>query len=211
MADLAVAAGAEYIIFSSIPSPATISKGKLTKVDFFEAKYELEQYMRTLPIGSIFFAPAQFMQNVQTVYKLKPAGDGSYVLTNILNPETEVPEIDVANDTGKWIGAILADPNKYNHKIFCAGTRLYSMQEMVDVLSKATGKKVVYKQVPDEVYKGFLPPAMQEPGLQMLQYIRDYGYYGPDQKELVEWAAKQARGKLTTLEEYLTKNPVKLD
>jgi hypothetical protein len=58
--------------------------------------------------------------------------------------------------------------------------------------------------------KGYLPPSFDQELLEMFILIRDYGYYGKDQKELVRWGAKQAKGKLTTLEEYLTKNPVQL-
>ena len=42
-------------------------------------------------------------------------------------------------------------------------------------------------------------------------YIRDFGYYGAETSPKVEWSAKNARGKLTTLEEYLKENPVKLE
>lgn len=200
----------KWIIFSSVPSPATISNGRLTKVNHFESKYEIEQYIKTLPIGSAFFAPGSFMQNYQRMMGPHPEGDGTYAISNIFNAYTEIPLVDVT-DTGKWIGAILAAPDKYNHKVFDAATRLYTMQEIVDIMSKVTGKKVMYKQIPDGVFKSFLPRSSQEMFLQMLQYFRDYGYYGANQKALVEWAAKQARGKPTTLEEYLQKEPLKLE
>lgn len=210
MADAGLVAGVKWIIFSSIPSPSTISNGKFINVDIFETKVEIERYMRTLPIGSVFFAPGSFMQNYQGWMAPRPAGDGTYAIMNIFNPETEIPLIDIT-DTGKWVGAILASPEKYHHKVFDAATRLYKMQEIVEIMSKVTGKKIVHKQAPDDVFKNFLPQATQEMYLQMLQYMRDYGYYGTNQKELVEWAAKQARGKLTTLEEYLQKEPLKLE
>jgi hypothetical protein len=44
----------------------------------------------------------------------------------------------------------------------------------------------------------------------MLLYFQDFGYYGPQTKENVEWTAQQARGKLTTFEEYIAKNPIQL-
>jgi hypothetical protein len=37
------------------------------------------------------------------------------------------------------------------------------------------------------------------------------GYYGPDTEAKVSWTAKQARGKLTTLEEYFEKCPLVLE
>jgi len=210
IADTAVAADARYIIWSSIPSPAKISGGKLNKVDHFESKYEVEQYIRTLPIKASFFVPGSFMQNYRRMMVPRPVGDGTYAISNVYEASTEIPLIDIEGDTGKWIAAILANPDEYEGKVLCAATRLYTMQEAVDTISRVTGKTVVYKQVPDEVFKGFLPQGFQEQYLQMLQYVRGYGYYGAEQRKLVEWAAEQAKGKLTTFEEWLQRNPLNL-
>ena len=149
------------------------------------------------------------MQNYHGIMAPQREGDGSYAIANIFKPDTEIPLIDVT-DTGKWVGAILADPAKCSHKVLDAATRLYTMQEVVDTMTAVSGKKVVYKQIPDDVFKNFLPEAIREPYFQMLQYLRDHGYYGSNQRELTSWAAEQARGKLTTLQEYLHKNPLQL-
>jgi len=45
----------------------------------------------------------------------------------------------------------------------------------------------------------------------MFYYIQDFGYYAPQTKKAVEWSAQEARGKLTTFEDYLAKNPLKLE
>jgi hypothetical protein len=41
-------------------------------------------------------------------------------------------------------------------------------------------------------------------------YIQHFGYYGAQTQERVEWSVQNARGKLSTLEEYLTRNPLRL-
>ncbi|KAG0081767.1 hypothetical protein BGZ93_002627, partial [Podila epicladia] len=58
IADEAVAAGAQYFIFSTSQNTSKISGGKYTGIDHFEAKAEVEEYIRTLPIKSAFFAPS---------------------------------------------------------------------------------------------------------------------------------------------------------
>ena len=78
-------------------------------------------------------------------------------------------------------------------------------------MSKASGKTVNYKQLPLEVWKSFLPAESADYLVDMFIWIQDYGYYGPQTAELVDWTAKQARGKLTTLDEYLAKCPLHLE
>ena len=52
---------------------------------------------------------------------------------------------------------------------------------------------------------------MRDHVAEMLQYFQDYGYYGENTEEKVKWSAEQARGKLTTLDEYFKANPLKLE
>ena len=210
VADLAVAAGAQLLVYSSLAHAREISNDKLKHMAHFDGKAKVEQYIRTLPIKSAFFAPGSFMQNFESNMAPQPIGDGSYAIFNYVTPETLMPLIEISADTGKWVGAVLAEPDKYNGKFIAASTRLYPWSEIVDIMSKKSGKTVVYKQILEEMWAGFLPPKMSPYFVDMFKWIQDYGYYGPGTKEQVEWAAKQARGKLTTFEEYLDKNPLKL-
>ncbi|KAG0286496.1 hypothetical protein BGZ98_005056, partial [Dissophora globulifera] len=72
-------------------------------------------------------------------------------------------------------------------------------------MSKATGKTVKYHQLTAEVFKSFFPPGFGDTVVSVLQYIQDYGYYGPQSVELVEWSAQNARGKLSTFDEFLAR------
>lgn len=211
MADAAVAAGAQYFIWST-GSPATkISGGKLQRVTPFDCKVVVEEYIRSLPIKSAFYAPGSFMQNFHgNTLAPHPIGDGTYAISNIFKHDTQIPLVEVMGDTGKFIGAILAEPDKYEGKVLWAATKLYSLDEIVQTLSKMTGKTITYNQLPEEEFRGFMPPQFADELVEMMQLLRDYGYYGTQQKELVDWTAQQARGKLTTLEEYLTKHPLNL-
>lgn len=209
-ADAAVAANVQYYIFSTLPHVERTSGGKYTKVAGFDSKAETEDYIRTLPMKSAFFAPGSFMQNWNGIMKPVPNPDGSgYNITRAASPSTKLPLIDTAGDTGKYVGAILANPDKYEGKTFCAASGLYSLEEIAKAISKSTGKDVVYKQKPAEELLKTLPPwgAML---IEMMLYQQDYGYYGQDTAEKVKWAVDNARGKVTTLEEYLGANPIKL-
>src|SRR5206468_3067781 len=105
IADAAVAAGASYIIYSSLFHVKRVSGGKYNKAGHFDAKAEVEDYIRTLPIKSAFFAPGSFMQNFRTIMAPQPAGDGTYALSNIMTPQTEIPLIDI-EEAGKYVGAV---------------------------------------------------------------------------------------------------------
>jgi uncharacterized protein YbjT (DUF2867 family) len=81
LADAAVAAGVEYLIFSTLPHTGKVSGGKYPKFEAFESKAEVEEYIRTLPIKSAFFAPGSFMQNFGSNMAPHPTSDGTYIHT----------------------------------------------------------------------------------------------------------------------------------
>jgi len=212
LADVAVEKGAEYIIFSTLPSVNEISSGKYTKVTPFDAKAKAEQYIRGLPIKSAFYSPGSFMENFQSPLFVAPqqAPDGTWVLARNVSPKTEFPLIDAVGDGGKFVGAILAEPDKYEGKTLCAATALYSLEEIAATLSKTTGKTIVYKQISLEEFREKLFQSLSGAAdlfIEYHNYLEEFGYYGRDSKKLIAWAAGNARGKLSTLEEYLEKHP----
>ena len=211
ISDVAVEKGAEYIIFSTLPSVKEISGGKYTKVTPFDAKAKAEEYIRGLHIKSAFYSPGSFMENFQSQTFLAPqqAPDGTWVMARHTSPKSQMPLIDAVGDTGKFVGAILAEPDKYEGKTFCAATALYSLEEVAAIMSKATGKTVVYKQIPLEDLKKSLSFAV-DIFVEGFSYGEEFGYFGPDSKKLVAWAAENARGRLSTFEEYLEAHPLQL-
>lgn len=200
IADVAVEKGAEYIIFSTLPSVKEISGGKYTRSTHFDAKAQVERYIRGLPIKSAFYSPGFFMSNFHSFFPPRQAPDGTWVITNVNSRTVQMPCVEIIGDTGKFVGAILAEPDKFQGETFCAATALYSWEEMAATMSKATGKHVVYRQVSVEEFKKSLPfDAVAD----AISYAEEFGYWGPDSKKLIAWASENARGKLSTLEDYL--------
>lgn len=176
----------------------------------FDAKAEVEDHIRTLPIKSAFFAPGSFMENWNHIMKPQANPEGVYEIRRHVSPQTRLPLICTTRDTGKYVGAILAEPEKYEGKRFCAATRLYSMLEIAEIISKSTGKDVRYVQISEEEHRKSLPP-WGGYLIQMMSYQEEYGYYGANQEEKVSWAAQHARGTLTSFEEYLRLKPLNLE
>ena len=211
IADIAVEKGAEYIIFSTLPPVKELSGGKYSNVIHFDAKAKVEQYIRGLRIKCAFYSPGVFMQNFQDTPFLTPrkASDDTWIVALHNSPKAQLRLIDAVGDTGKFVGAILAEPDKYEGKTFCAASASCSFEEVVAIISKATSKTVIYKQIPIEDFKQNLPFA-QDIITEAFSYGEEFGYWGPESEELVAWAAENARGRLSTFEEYLEAHPLQL-
>ncbi|KAE8372617.1 NmrA family transcriptional regulator [Aspergillus bertholletiae] len=209
IADAAVANNLEFLIYSTLPSVMGISGGKYRAVEYFDSKADTETYIRALPIKAAFFAPGCYMQNFHDEIKPEVLDDGTYQLVNCVHPHTQLPLLDIA-DSGKFVGAILADPDKFQGQVLSAATQMYSFEEIVGILSKSTGKTIKFVQATENSFRESLPPDFVEGLLETMKYFEDYGYYGPRTKENVEATANIARGKLTTLQEYLHREPIEL-
>ena len=72
MADAAVAAGVRFLVWSSLPNVTKMTGGKLSGVNHFDSKAELETHIRGLAVKSVFYMPAFYMQNMTSLFKPKP-------------------------------------------------------------------------------------------------------------------------------------------
>ncbi|KAJ5569491.1 uncharacterized protein N7459_008921 [Penicillium hispanicum] len=205
-ADAAVAAGAQYLIYSTCVACERLW-GR--PVPAFDSKADAEAYIRSLPVQSAFFAPAMFMQNFLTNQAARPipaAADGApptYAIANFIAPDAPFPIIETVRDTGKYVGAILAAPDAYAGVTLSAATGLVTYRECAETITRVTGKQTVYAQLPQEQWSSFLPPGSAGPLTAMMRWLESPGYYGPRTKEEVEWTAQRARGKLTSFEEFV--------
>lgn len=202
MADAAVAAGAEYLVFSTLPSALAISGGKY-KVAAFDAKANIEKCMRSLPIKSAFYAPGIFME------ALKPQKNdrGQYVLANFNASTVELALIATKRDVGKFVGPILAHPEEYEGKVVIAAVQNASWSEVARVMSKVSGKEVVYEQVSLDVFAGLLPEGKKSVNYtNMFKLFEDFSYYGHDYEVPAE-----LKGEVADLETFLMESKFALE
>ena len=118
IADVAVEKGAEYIIWSTLPPVKAISGGKLTKVTPFDAKAKVKQYICRLSIKSAFVPLGTFMENFEAQPFLAPRRypDGEWAMARNVSYNTKYPLIDAVGDTGKFVGAILAEARQVRRR-----------------------------------------------------------------------------------------------
>ncbi|KAG0045776.1 hypothetical protein BGZ83_009008 [Gryganskiella cystojenkinii] len=206
IADAAVTAGVKYYVYSTCPRVSEVSGGKYTKCDHFDGKADVEDYIRSLSpaLKSSFYSPGSFMQNLSNPQMMKPRRlhDGTYAFSSNVPADTVLPLVDVVADTGKYVGAILAEPAKFEGKIIRAASELITFEEIAKVLSRLSGKEVKYYQMEEILYRAFAPADAGDMQVEMMWNMHDFGYYGAETKEFVSWAGQHARGKLTTFEEY---------
>lgn len=104
--------------------------------------------------------------------------EGSILYWN-LNPDTKIPLLDVADDTGKFVAGIILNQAELVGKDIYGATGWYTPSDMVNTIQEVTGQKTTYQQVSDETFQSFLPEAIAEELKETFMLIRDYAYYGP--------------------------------
>jgi uncharacterized protein YbjT (DUF2867 family) len=200
VADAAVAAGVEFIIFSTAVHCARLWENG--PVDQFDVKAEIEEYIRGLPLKSAFLAPGMFMSNFSTVMAPRKQDDGGYLVVGVNDPETKIPLIETAADSGLYAVPLLLDPKGMNGKVMYAATKLYTFNEMMEIISKVSGETVRYQALSKEAYAGFMKEEMGARMVAMMSFIDEPGYYGPGTAEKVWETVGLVEGKLTTFEEF---------
>ncbi|ORZ27932.1 hypothetical protein BCR41DRAFT_418909 [Lobosporangium transversale] len=207
LVDAVVTAGVQYIIFSTLRHAHDTSNGKHTDAHALNAKGEVEKYIRSLPIKSAFFAPSIFYQDFSNIFFVpKLQSDGTFTIFGVNSPQGVFEFFDV-RDTGKFVGAILAEPEKFEGKTLCAAATLCSFEEAAEMISRATGKTVKYKQLSVDEFDRVMPTTHSRITAYSMLYLEEFGFFGPEGKELIEWSTKNIHDKLTTLEEFLQKDP----
>lgn len=216
IADAALAAGVRYLIFSTLPSVRDISGGKYTAVTPFDAKAEAEKYIRGLGprMQSAFLCPGSFMENFQAQFWIAPqrGGDGVWTLSRPAEGSARIPLIAAGEDVGRWVGAMLEEPERFVGRRVCAAEGRYSWEEIAGALGRSAGEEVVFRKIGYEEWRGMFPFAgrlFEE----AFRYAEEFGgYYGGDEEREVEWAIEQVggRGELLGFEKFLEKYPFRL-
>src|SRR5262249_6845965 len=131
-------AGVQHFVYSSVGSAH-----RQTGIPHFENKWRIEETVRKLAFPShVILRPVFFMDNLIAPYSLQ--GD---TLTWGINPNTKLQMI--ATDDIGWFGArAFIDAAALNgREIDLAGDERTPL-EAADILSKAFGRTITYKQTP---------------------------------------------------------------
>jgi uncharacterized protein YbjT (DUF2867 family) len=199
LADAAVEAGVQHIIFSTLENVDKIAEGKKFAPHFTD-KARVEEYIRTLPITSSFIYLAFFYTNLMEFYPPHIEGD-TLVFPIYLPKDFRAPFVDPLTATGPAVLEILSNPSLYAGKSLPVIGDIISPQEMVDTFVRVTGKKAVYtsaftredllRHFPDFSSNELLVSEI----LGMVEYAVEYGYFGKDRDLL--WSRRINQNSLT--------------
>ncbi|KAI9504411.1 hypothetical protein BX070DRAFT_185006, partial [Coemansia spiralis] len=144
--DVAIAAGIDKIIYSSLPSIKEIFGGKYSGVLYFEGKYKVEQYLWS-KASKIRGAIVQVGCYVEDFVGFSGFSSEDNKTAEFISPvasSTKLPLVDAAKDTGGAVAYILDHFDNFVGKPFKVNGGYYSMQEAVKTFRKATGKPARY-------------------------------------------------------------------
>jgi uncharacterized protein YbjT (DUF2867 family) len=184
LADAAMEAGVQHIVFSSLENVDQITQGKKFAPHFTD-KARIEEYIRTLPITSSFIYMAFFYTNLAEFYTPTMNGD-TLIFPMYLPKDFRAPFVDPLTATGPVIMEIFSNPGRYAGQSLPVIGDFISPQEMVDTFVRVTGKKAVYSSAftRNDFLHHFPTFSSNEllvrEILGMAEYAVEYGYFRKD-------------------------------
>ena len=159
--DAATAAGV-HLVFTSVGSA-----DQHTGVPHFDSKYEVEKYIVKIGARATILAPVFFMENLY--FGKEQLVKGIYAMP--LPPTRRLAQIAVA-DIGAVAARVLEEPGHYAGKRFDLASDELSGNDVVAILSRVTGRRFTYFQVPLDVIR----QRMGEEGAKMNEWFDRVGY-----------------------------------
>ncbi|GME32830.1 NmrA-like protein [Neofusicoccum parvum] len=175
VADVAKEVGVQHLIFSTLLHVTKASGGRLKHVPHFDGKAEIEQYIRDSGVPCSFYLPGYFMSNYKA--QLNEGDDGVVTLAYPVSEKARFPLVDIAEDTGKFVKAIIKNREKLLGAQVFGAAGYYTPSQILADYEEATGKKTRFVQVSNEQYKKFLPDPIAEEMLENHLFVEDPGYY----------------------------------
>jgi uncharacterized protein YbjT (DUF2867 family) len=169
LVDAVTKAKVPHFIFSTLPYVKKLTGGKL-EVPHFDLKGQIEEHARGLKLGATFANVAFYFENFIHFFPPRKQVDGSYALAF---PQGDTPLATVAvEDAGGVVETIFRDPDSFKDKtVGVVGDDLPCV-EYAAILSKVTGKKVVYSHMPREQFA-----ALGFPGADDLANMFEYNRF----------------------------------
>lgn len=194
LADAAVEAGVQHIVFSTLENVHKITGG--TKyAPHFTDKARVADHIRGLPVSHSFIMLAFFYTNLLEYYA--PRMDGDTLLLPIYLPEDfAAPFVDPLTATGPVVLEIFSNPARYNGKTLPVVGDIISPRQMVETFQRVTGIKAEYRNAftRDGLLAYFPEFAANEffvrELLGMVEYAVEYGYFGKEHD--LEWSRRLA-------------------
>ena len=185
-----------HFVFSTLPHVIKLTNGALKHVEHFDGKAEVREYAEAHKgdLSVSYFMPAMFLSYVPQLVKVI---EGTPTLS-LPYPSDSIawPLLDPRRDSGRFVLGLFEAGSKANGVAVNGVSTWTTPKDVVAALSKASGKEVVFKTIPADVFAGFLPENVRNELLETQLLIGDYSYYGKgeekNQAKHDEWLIKDA-------------------
>ncbi|RUU04021.1 NmrA/HSCARG family protein [Mesorhizobium sp. USDA-HM6] len=192
LADAAVAAGVEHVVFSGLENVEAITGG--TKwAPHFTDKAKVEDYIRGLPVRSSFVYLAFYYTNFLEYY-VPQGGEDGITFAVYLPPDIPMPFCDPLTAAGPPVREIFDHPARYAGEVLPVIGEFISAQQMVDTFVRVAGKHAHYASAysREDLLRHFPGFADNEHLVRelvgMVEYAVEYGYYAPGRD--LTWSRK---------------------
>jgi uncharacterized protein YbjT (DUF2867 family) len=160
-ANAAKAAGV-HLVFSSVGSA-----NRQTGVPHFDSKFKVEEHIARIGVRATILAPVYFMENLY--FGKEQLANGIYATP--LPPARELAQVAVA-DIGAVTVRLLEDPGAFAGKRLDLGSDELTGNDVVAILSRVTGRRFGYFQVPLDIVR----QRMGEEAVEMYKWFDRVGY-----------------------------------
>lgn len=185
VADAAKTAGV-HLVYTSVGSA-----DKATGIPHFDSKYAVEKHIAAIGAKATILAPVYFMENA-LVFGAEQMKNGVYATP--LSPSRKLAQIAVA-DIGAVAVSVLENPARYAGKRYDLAGDDISGDDAVEILSRVSGKKFNYFQVPMEAIKQMSEDmAIMYAWFEKVGYTFDRAALAKDFPE-VKWTSYEAWAK----------------
>jgi uncharacterized protein YbjT (DUF2867 family) len=171
-------------------------------VPHFDGKAEANQAFVDAGVATTFLLTSFYWENF-IFFGLGPQrGEGGVLALTMPMGDAKLPGI-AAEDIGKVAYGIFKQGDELIGKTVGVAGELLTVTEIADSFTNALGEKVVYNDVPADVFRGFGFPGADEVG-NMFQVKRDFEveYCGPRDVEF----SRSLNPELQTFDEWLAAN-----
>ena len=161
-----------------------VTDNKLTAAVHFDSKARVDDYIRDLSVPHTIIHVGMYTSFLLESLVSLSATPPSYglILPKPANAKTTLPLIDPVIDLGKFVKAILLNPDKTLGRKINVAERYYTLEEIIAVLN-GLGINAIYQTVDQQVFKAGLaskglPEFFQEGLTQVVQFVEEYGFFG---------------------------------
>ena len=193
VADKCKLAQVKHVVYSGLESVKEITGWDCPH---FDAKGEVEKYLDRVGIPNTSVRCSGYFQTfLSTIAGYQKQEDGSYIMTTCMQGSMYGVDID---DLGEVVVSVFKDPQTYiGKKIGVAGDHR-TFEQLMDTVSKVTGKNIKIAKIPHEVFAKFPIPGADD--IAAMFHFYDHGnpvrdiqltkQLNPNTHSFQEWAEK---------------------